>query len=364
MADAFAALEEQGVDLRAAYTGEVFANLRGGLRTDDAARGLGLFDLTLRLDTLRLGLWTGGLLRAHLQAVSGRGISAREVGAYQQVSNIEAGRELLQLSALTYRQAWLDERLWLLAGKQDANDLFAASSQALLFLHSSAGYAPNIPMASYPAQEWGLVAGAAWPDVLELRAGVFQGQPEGGRSLGRSFARLRGPLAIAQLGLDYELLGQGGQLQLGGWYDASPFRALDEPPGTQRRGHWGGYAVLDQWLWRPAKPKSEEGLGVFAHYAWAPPTRSEVEHYLGGGLRWTGPWPGRPHDALGLACYQVRFGRHAGRARAAETAVELVGKLQLTGFLALFLDAQLVHHPDGSRRPAAVVLGARFVLQL
>ena len=357
-------LEQRGVTLAGTYTAELFNNARGGFSTEGALEYRGLLDLILDLDTEGLGLWEGGRLRAHFQAGHGPSVTLRHVGAAQCVSNIEAPEaDLAQVSALYYRQALLEGRLWLQVGKQDGNDEFAASEHALPFLHSSAGFPPNIPMASYPAQEWGLLAGVKPLDALELKFGVFQGDPDGGRSLGRSFARLRGPFAIGQASLRYELAGREGQLQLGGWFSSERFPELERGGERFLRGNHGLYAIWDQRLW-VEREGSDEGLSLFAQLAWSRPDRSEADGYLGAGLLWRGLLPERGGDELGLAAYLLRFSRHAETERRAETAVELFYRVRLLKWLSFTPDAQLVHHPGGTDEPTAFVLGARVTVEL
>lgn len=362
VASARQALADHGLSLEAVYRGEVFSSLRGGVQRHDATAYRGLLTLGLTLDTAPLGLWEGGRLRLLFREGHGRGIT-EQVGDVQVLSNLDA-RPLTQLSAIWYRQSFLDERVWLQVGKQDANARFAASSQAGAFIHSSAGYPPTIPLPSYPEPEWGALAGLEPWDWLSLQAAVFQGQPDGDRSLGESFARLRGPIALGALALEWELLGRDGRLELGGWWNGA---RAERPDGRGTHGGaGGGWAILDHWLWRLSDDDDQpaRGIGLFAQYGWAPPDRSPLAHYLGGGIRLHGPFPGRERDQLGLALYQVRFSAGHPAPHTTETALELLYVLQLTGWLSLKLDLQTIAHPGGSDVAPALVAGLRCVLDL
>lgn len=355
-------LEKRGLKLEAVYTGEYFANLRGGVSTNNAREYRGLLDLTLDVDSELLGLYRGGVLRVHVQSGHGRGVSPDHAGVFQCVSNIEAD-DLAQVSAINYRHTLGDGAFWVQVGKQDVNDEFAASAHALVLVHSSAGLPINIPMPTYPDQGWGALAALSPWKPLVLKAGVFQGEPDGGRSLGREFARLRGPFAISEVKLTYSVLGVEGSLTAGGWHSADRFEVLNgSDAGRLRRGSYGGYAILDQTLWTNAQDPTRY-LALFGQYSWARPDRSEATHYLGGGLVWHGPLDARTSDIVGVAAYHAVFSERPGP-NPSETALEFFYSAQLTPWLALVPDAQLIHHPGGTQNHTAFALGIRFVLKL
>lgn len=361
-------LEGRGLRISAVYFGEVLANVRGGLQTDEAREYRDLIEVGLELDTAKAGLWSGGRIKLQLQASFGHGVTTRYVGALQPVSSIEAEGQVLQLSAVYLRQALWEDRLWVQAGKQDGNDVFAPTEHGAVFLHSSAGLPPTIPIPSYPDAEWGVLGGVTWPSWLSLSLGLFQGDPNGGRSLGRSFDRLRGPFAIAQVSARHTLFGLPGVLHAGAWYSGDRFARLDrrDPNARDRVGSHGLFAVWDQWLWReePARAHDGQGLALFAQYGWAPRDRSPIEHYVGGGLRWAGAIPGRDRDVLGVAVYHAHLSRDLGSARRNETAVEVLYELRLLPWLAFTVDAQGIHHPGGAQTREAIVLGIRVTVAL
>lgn len=351
-------LEERGLTLELAYTGEVLASVRGGATTDEAVVYGGLLDAALRLDTGTAGPWPGGVALVRGLNRHGRSVAPR-VGAAQEVTDIEAPavEPFTRLAEAWFRQELLDGRLWLKVGKQEVTDHFTGSVHAGRgdVIHSSAGNPPNIPLATYPDADWGASLGLRWPDRAALTLGAFDGVPDGGRSLGEAFARLRGPMLLAQLDLHAAPLDLPGRLRLGAWWNDAAVPALDRP--GREPASYGVYAIADQWLWR--EPATEDqGLALFLQYSWAPPDRTEVPHYAGGGLRWVGLLPTRGRDVLGLAVYHARFSRHLALPRN-ETAVELAYTFVPVPWLTVRLDAQVIVDPGGSREDPALVLGAR-----
>ena len=85
-----------------------------------------------------------------------------------------------------------------------------------------------------------------------------------------------------------------------------------------------------------------------------------AEHYFGFGAEWTGPFPGRAEDRLGLGLFQVEFSREAGLARGRERAIEFYYRIQVTGFLYVKPDMQYITNPGGSSNPDALAAGIRM----
>jgi len=108
-------------------------------------------------------------------------------------------------------------------------------------------------------------------------------------------------------------------------------------------------------------------LGAFWRAGLSPQLdRSAVARYADAGLNWFAPIPGRADDIAGLAISYTEYGdayrRLAHALAAAETALELTYRAQLTEHLALQAIVQRHFNPlaadDGSRH-AATVLGLR-----
>ena len=87
-----------------------------------------------------------------------------------------------------------------------------------------------------------------------------------------------------------------GTLRCRLWWHGEDFERLDRnnPAPGEVDGSRGVYLNFAQDLF--ADEPGAEKVGLFGQYGWAPDDRSEVEHYAGGGIQWTGPIPGRPED--------------------------------------------------------------------
>ncbi len=356
-------LEENGLSFDLVYTAEGFWNTRGGIRTRDAGAYRGDVSLFLMLDTEVAGLWKNGAFFLHLQHQHGNGISEDYVGDFQVLSNMDAD-DFQQVSEIWYRHAFLEDRLRMKLGKQDANEDFAGVDYGAEFINSSAGFSPTIPLVTYPDPGWGLVVGLEPVRWFSVNTGVYEGRPDGGRSVGDTLDNLFGPMVMLEPALHYTMAGRAGHFRAGGWWNGDRFDRLDNDnpaPGTVGESY-GFYLSWDQTLWRLELEEKEDdrGIGIFGQYGWAPEDRSEAEHYLGGGLQWTGPIPTREQDVVGVGVFHVKFSDEADFDKQAETAVELFYKAQLCGFLSVKPDVQYIVDPGGSSNPDALAVGARL----
>jgi len=359
-------LEERGLSFELVYTAEWLANTRGGITTHHARKYRGDVSLFLEFDTARAGLWDDGSFFAHIQNQHGEGITEDYVGDFQILSNIDAD-DFTQVSEIWYRHDFLNGRLWTKLGKQEANADFACTEFGCEFIASSPGFSPTIPLVTYPDPDWGMMWGAQPADWFSTHVGVYQGRPDGGRSIKSTVDNLYGPMIMVEPAVHYRAADRAGHFRVGAWWNGDRFDEFDRSdpdPGTKGESH-GWYVTWDQEIWsengaeESAEPDCTEGIGLFGQYGWAPPDRSEALHYFGGGVAWTGALPGRDADILGVGLFQVEFSREAGFARGAERAIELFYRLELCEHFTIKPDLQFITNPGGGVLDDALVAGVR-----
>ena len=346
---------EIGVSFELLYTGEVFQNTTGGIKTGGQYRQD--LSLTIELNTSAAGWWSNGEFFAHYQFQHGSGITKKYVGDFQVLSNIDADN-FDQLSELWYKHHFLDERLWLKVGKMDANSEFAFVDHGAEFLNSSPGFSPTIPLTSYPDQDWGAVLGLEFFERFTLNIGAFQGRPNGSRSLGNSASSLYGPLLIIEPVLHYTLDNKPGHLRLGYWYHGDQFDHLNEGGTDDHTDGW--YVTWDQSL----SHEEGEGFGVFGQLGFSDSAVSEAESYAGAGVQYTNKVLYNDDDILGLGIFSVQFSDDANLEDDNETTVELFYKLHPRPWLSIKPDLQYIHNPGGSGSNDALAVGMRFEISL
>lgn len=357
-------LEDHGATLELVHTAEFFRNTRGGMKVGDNYRGD--LSLTLELDTEKAGWWKNGTFFVHLQAEYGEGITDDYVGDFQVLSNIDAD-DYAQVSELWYQHTFFDQRLRLKLGKMDSTADFAAPEYGGEFINSSPGFHPTIPLVTYPDQDWGIVLGIEPVDWFSMNFGVYQGRPDGGKSIGNTIDGLYGPLVLVEPAFHYTIAGRAGQLRVGGWWlgdEVEKFlKKFEEdrdvmPDETTSRGWW---VVFDQELWRenPEIEDDEQGLAFFAQYGWASEDVSEATEYWGGGIQWIGPIPRRDDDVLGLGVFYTELTRKVDFAEHQETVLEFFYRAQVFNWLSIKPDVQYIRDPGGTNNKSSLAVGVR-----
>jgi porin len=353
-----------GTTLDLVYTVEAFWNTRGGISTRNSGERRGDLSLFIELDTEAAGWWRNGTFFLHFQEGSGRSITNRHVGDFQVLSNIDAD-SFNQVSQFWYRHALLDGRFWVKLGKMEANDDFAGVEYGGEFINSSAGFGPTIPLATFPDQDWGVVFGMQPIEWLSVNVGVYQGRPDGGRSIAAALANLYGPTVLFEPSLHYEITKLRGHLRVGGWWNGDYVDKLDGGDSETCGESYGWYFTWDQLLWHknPELTYDEQGIGLFLQYGWGQKDRCEAEHYIGGGLAWIGVVPTRKDDILGLGIFHVGFSDEASFNEDKETALEAFYKARVFERVSITPDLQYIIDPGGSSNKDAVVLGARVEME-
>lgn len=376
LGDLAAAQEQQrppALTLEVDYTGEVFGNAHGGLRT--GARYLDSLDVTALLDGAVFGA-EGLTLSVYGLWNNGEALSVDLVGDAQVVSNIESVR------AVRLLEAWAEQRFSLgsvRAGLYDASSEFDVIEAGALFVGSSHGTGPELSLSGkhgpsmWPFTSLGVRAELATAGFALRFAALdgVPGDPDRPRRTTIRFDEGDGALLLGQLERQFE---SNARAALGAWHYTASFDRVRERltgiPGRGHRGSSGVYAFVEGPLW--SEPgASSEGLSGFFRAGYADEDVNPFSHYLGAGLVYTGALPGRPEDRLGLAIAVARFGqswRGAQRSLGARWArseinVELTYRFALTSWLALQPNAQYVVNPSGD--PAlrdALAIGLRFTL--
>lgn len=354
-----------GLGLLIALPGPALAVKLDALLVQDAVRvlagapergtlGLGQLDLGLNLSP---GWQREDRLRLSLVANWGGAPSAR-VGDLQGSSNVETPAQFKPY------ELWYDwplaERLSLRAGWQDWNATAYTLPAAQVFLNGSFGIGPElsqIPLPNFPSTapglrlHWQPPLEAREQDVFDLQLGVFNGVAGDPRDPSRATLRLSDGDGLFA-GVEAGVRRGEARWALGAWLHTRPYTDRE----GRRRDEFGGLYALGE---RPlALPLPGRWRG-FVLLGQAQADRRDLDAGLSTGLRGSGLLPGRPEDVSGLGLAQARLN---GRARPAETTVELTHRFQLAPGVGLQPDLQWVHAPSGRRAPAVWVASLRLIL--
>ncbi len=411
------ALGRYGISFSLQEIDEVLGNVSGGLRQGAAYDGLTTFGL--QLDTSRLG-WRGGLFNISALQIHGRNFSQEELGSLQTSSGIAADRAT-RLWELWYQQSFLDGKFDVKIGQQSIDQEFMVSSNSALFLNTMMGW-PAVPSYDLPA------GGPAYPlstpgirfrgqptPALTVLAGVFNGDPTGGRDDGDAdgtmFNLHSGVMAIGEVQYalnqpaqgdmvspDQQPSGLPGTYRIGLWYDSEkvPDQRYDDTglsladPNSSgnpalHRGDFSLYAVADQMIWRP-DPQSTQSVNAFLRVMTAlPDSRNLITFSANGGLTLKKPFEGREDDTAGIGFGYVKVSSRAagldrdtasfsggfGPIRSSETFLELTYQYQVAPWWQVQPDFQYIFNTGGGilnpispgkRVGDAAVFGLRYTI--
>ncbi len=334
---------DSGFSFGAGYTGDMFANFSGGIKTGTTY--LGMATINAAFDTEKAAWWKGGEAFVKLANTHGGEPSANLVGDFQGVSNIEAGN-------LTWLyELWLKQSIGsftLIAGLQDLNVNFAASENGAVFTNSSFGVhssiADNVTSPIFPLTALGLNLQWQINNDMMWQVAVFDGTPDDFENnpynLNWKLNETDGYLAVSEFQIAKSLLkSKTGTYKLGLYYH----KHLDE--GIVDR-NYGIYFVGDQQL--------TNKLSVFSQIGLSPQTINLHHHYYSLGLNMQKPFKNRENDVYGLA---VAYAGIDGNGLGGETAIEMTYKFQICENLYIRPDLQYIINPagTGSKLPNAFV---------
>ncbi len=353
-------LDERGIDIEMVYTGETFSNLRGGLNTSGASEYRSNFDMTLTADAEKFGLRPGSIF-IYTQLGHGMGITEKHVGDAQTLSNLDACN-FFQVSEYWIEQLFFDRQLRIKVGKQDSNIDFVAVDYGEDFIGSSFAVIPTIPMPTFCDPGLGVAAFWEPEDWISLGAGYYEGDPKGSTSgFNTAFGNHGGSFTIGELALKTSFGAQKdlpGTYRFGGWYHSSDFEEVGDDADTDVfAGNHGFYLAFDQMLYHEQND-SDQGLGTFFQFGWAPENRNEIDRYFGIGLSYVGLLTGRDEDITGIGLAQALWSNRMDDVTR-ETAIELFYKAQLTEFMSIQPDIQYIANPSGNGDDA-LAFGVRF----
>lgn len=355
-------LEEHGVFFNTSLIMDVSTNFSGGLERETVYRQL--LDVNLAVETEPLIGWEGGTFYISFNNYAGGNGTTELVGDLQGFDNLDAD-DYTALYELWYSQSLFEDLFVLTVGKLDANALFAYVEAGGLFINSSAGFPPTIVgMPSYPDPAMSLNLEVNPTDWLRLAVGWYDGSGSTGT---------KGPATFFHNEAGYFLIGEAsvlwdlgdrriGRFAAGGWGHTGQFERFDS---TTQSGTEGFYLLAEQTVihFEPEVNENSRRLDIFLQYGYADPEISEIEHFIGGGLTFIGPIPGREDDQAGFYVGAALLSEEAGFAADQEVALEATYQIAVTPFFSVQPSLQYIFNPGGRTSASNSLVGTlRFVI--
>jgi porin len=386
---------------------DVLSNVSGGIRQKTAVTGD--LDLLLTIDTKKLvSGWNNGTLFVYGLGTYGNDPS-KHVGDVQAVSSI-AAPGTWKLFEAWYQQNFF-KRFSLLAGLYDVTSEFdVIASSSALFLNGSFGTGAEYAgsgqnrLSTFPTTSLGIRGQAIVSDHLMLRAVIADGRPgnpddpDGTHILLHKTDGVFGTIELAY----YEFrpadifdtkqeilnekrrrltfrrvgraapLGYEGKVAIGLWGYTTSFDHLSKTDSSgdplKRDDTYGIYGLAEYAVYHE-KGDTDQELILFLRAGVADPTVNRFSQYYGGGLVYTGLFPGRNDDQTGIGVEAALNGNHFMRSQRetgqpvekTEISFEFTHSIYVNRNFIVQPDVQYILNPGTvPGRNNALVLGARL----
>lgn len=359
-------LDDRGFSFNGSYTLEWSSVWDGGIRNRASTRSLTDFNLTVDMEKF-VGL-KGGTFFLDFYSTDGRG-GSEDSGDFVGYSNIATGRNLDQIAEVWYEHWFFDRHVRVKAGKVDANLEFGFVRLAPAGINSSIAVPTTIQgFPTYPDPATSVNVFVYPTDNIYLGFGVYDGATVDGFATGH-----RGPATffsdsdsdswffIGEAGLTWTKLGGlgSGRLTAGGWGHSADFARFDGSGNEE--GTEGFYVIGEQQLIARGESEelAEQGLFVYAKYAWADEKVALAAQHIGGGILQRGTFGDRNDDEFGIYVGWVDFSDEDGAGVSEdETTVEVYYMIALTPFISLTPDIQYIFSPSGDPSVDDAIVGA------
>ncbi len=374
-------LAEKGVLVDLRLNQYLQGNTHGGVDTNNAARYSGDWDLHLKFDTARLGLWPAGLLELHAESSFGD-FANDEAGS---PVNDEAlypwpGDRDVMLSHLVYTQA-LAEWFAVFGGKLDTS-VGDKNEFAWLhgdnFMHTSFRWNPvaarTTPYSTLGAGfavlgKWGQWSAMVYDTEGTPHVSGFDTVFDGGTSVATELALNVRPFdkpghqTVSFLWSDKNFISLEQDPRAGIALNRMPLLNLLLAGLTLEResSSWAALYSFDQYLYMEDEP-SKQGVGLFGRFGFSDGEANPIEAFYSFGVGGKGIIPDRDNDKFGVGYF---FTDYSGDLPdllgiSSSQGVELFYNIEATPWLHITPDLQFIVDPGGhDDRDVAIVYGIR-----
>ena len=275
-------------------------------------------NLTLNVDTGKLGLWPGGFLTAELEGNFGHGANLRNGGLMPVNSNQSfpmMGKDELNLPALTFTQ-FLSEYAGVIVGKMDTSggdmNEFAQGKGDSQFMNMALNLNPAL-LITVPYSTLGagvIILPVKDPNAALVSLSVVSAVGAANTS---GFDNLNGnKLSYNVEGrILTDFFGMTGHQLAGAIYSNREFTSMDQrvvpdqkAPFAKKTGSWSVYYNFDQYLYEPVKG-SGKGVGIFGRFAATDGNPNFIHYFYSLGIGGKGVIASRPYDRFGLGWYYI-----------------------------------------------------------
>lgn len=393
-------LANMGLTLDVDLTQVMMVNTRGGASTNSGFRYSGSTDYTLTINTQKMGLWPGGMILINAETKWGDSVIDK-AGALSPV-NMDAikpgfgdGCEMTLSEWILFQR--LDDKgmFTLVAGKLDGSRAFDqnafANDERTQFMNTALRNNLVIPT-FLPYTDLGIGLVFAPNDWFRMVTAVADAEGDPSRTgFDTAFHDDANTTVIHEFGFKVHPFDLEGNYRFGFiWSSKDTVDLVPRTPFRQTGGlmmsilgrelatkvvqtiapfdtnpdNIAVYFNFDQWLWKEAGT-TDQGIGAFGRYGWARADVNAVNHFYSMGLGGKGLIPGRDRDTCGIGMYHLNLSNELPSMFHSETGFECYYNIEVTPWLHVSPDLQVIVDPGGTDdNDVAVVGGIRVQMNL
>lgn len=367
-------LIDWGLTPTANYNATLQGNPVGGMRK--GVKYAGLLNVYLDFDLEKLLKLGGTRLVVSGAWAFGENLSAKDIGNFFTVSNDFNGKFIGIYQLFIESNLWND-RLTIAVGRMGIGDDFSTADVFGIYVSSVVNANPisltyNIPAyLSNPDAALGARLRVKPSRDIYIAAGVYNADPDAAVnqrvSIDFDFTFDDGVILISEIGYtpgrSAGSAGLPGDYKFGAYYDTGEFNELADSENT-REGNYGFYLIAEQTVYREPG-KESQGLTLWAAATYAPEEEINVfPFFIASGFAYEGVFTGRDNDVAGFSFAYGKLSRDL-EDQDYEIGIEGTYIFQVTPWLGLQPDVQLIVHPGGSGSiPDALVAGMQISVDI
>jgi porin len=352
-------MAQKGVYLIVNYMNNNFQKLNGGKNPENNLVAQGLTSVAVGVNTEKLMNWKGGQIYALFQNSTGSSIDQDYVGDIQAINNFDT-RPVTLITEYWLRQSFLNDKLKVKIGKQDAIFDLTTIAPNSAFMNSALSASRTIPIPTFPSTTGGISALINPNNVVMYRVGWFRSPSPTKSTEITELLSSKAHLTITEIDIIPKKYLKGRYI-IGYWHNNAEIDNLRN--SGKLNSNQGIYAGINPIIYKENKIKDDtQGLSLIGQFGWAPQDRNPVTKTYALGLSYQGLISGRDKDIVGIGTGFALSSKYIERAKA-ETAIETFYLFQVRPWLFIQPDFQIVFHPGGIYKNACV-LSVRTVITL
>ncbi len=313
-------LAKKGITFDVSLT-QVYQGIVGGGK-DELWKYGGRGDLTINVDTQKLGLWPGGFFTAEVEGNYNESVN-NQTGALMPVNSNQIyplpASDNLNVSAFNFTQ-FLSPYFGVTLGKYatitstsgDMNE-FAHGKGDTQFMNLAFNFNPVIAL-TVPYSTLGagaIVLPTKDPNEAIVSLLVLQANGKSSTS-GFSDVNQNELTFVGEGRIRTNFFGLTGHQLLGMTTSNRQYTSLDQnarviiPTGAleDKKGSWNMYYNFDQYFYEPKKG-SGQGIGIFGRFGASDGNPNFMHYFYSIGVGGKGVIPGRPLDSYGIGYYYI-----------------------------------------------------------